>query len=115
MYEVWLWYHIQSCVFIQLSSVSTNTENVKECEVCGVLFSGSSLPVLLMCPSQEIVSCGEVLTVMGFLLVLKVSGYCSNLCSYCFVFFSPRYAPSKRWHIDTIMRVLTTVSEIASV
>ena len=28
-----------------------------------------------------------------------------HLCHYFF-----RYAPSKRWHIDTIMRVLTTVS-----
>lgn len=26
------------------------------------------------------------------------------MCSWCY-----RYAPSKRWHIDTIMRVLTTV------
>lgn len=26
-----------------------------------------------------------------------------------FVFVVYRYAPSKRWHIDTIMRVLTTV------
>lgn len=51
---------------------------------------------------------GGSVDLVGFLAGVKASSSCSN-SSLIFV----RYAPSKRWHIDTIMRVLTTVSKIA--
>lgn len=111
--KVWLCYIIQTCIFIQLADISVNTKKSKNAEC--VVFC--SVEVFCVCfvgvlPSGNSEAGSKW---MGRFWWWWVSYWCQRLAVIaliCFLNFV-RYAPSKRWHIDTIMRVLTTVSEVA--